>query len=122
MAMGDHNVHNDDLTWAEYTELVEEYGEDFLNEYKDVIFFITDVSSSDIINILINRVAALQSKYDRLVAAYKQDHPEFDEETGRLTWDVTIDASEQKTIEYSYRVTYPKGKTISYEEEYRGRW
>lgn len=80
MAMGDHNVHNDDLTWEEYTELVEEYGEDFLNEYKDVIFFITDVSSSDIINTLINRVAALQSKYDRLVAAYKQDHPEFDEE------------------------------------------
>ena len=46
----------------------------------------------------------------------------FDEETGRLTWDVTIDASAQKTIEYAYRVTYPKGKTISYEEEYRGRW
>ena len=35
-----------------------------------------------------------------------------------LTWDVTIDPGAQKAIEYTYRVTYPKGKEISYEEEY----
>ena len=41
----------------------------------------------------------------------------FASETGKLTWDVTINPGAQKAIEYTYRVTYPKGKEISYEEE-----
>ena len=71
---------------------------------------------------VIDRLPVSRDQDVRVIRENASENPEFDEETGRLTWDVTIDASEQKTIEYSYRVTYPKGKTISYEEEYRGRW
>ena len=79
MAMGDHQPHEEDMTWAQYQALVEEYGEDFLVEYKDSVFFITDISLNNIIKSLNQRVAALQQKYNALLAAYKVDHPEFEE-------------------------------------------
>ena len=71
---------------------------------------------------VIDRLPVSRDQDVRVIRDNASENPEFNEETGRLTWDVTIDANAQKTIEHAYRVTYPKGKTISYEEEYRGRW
>ena len=42
----------------------------------------------------------------------------FDAESGRLTWDVTLDAGARKTVEYAYSVTFPQGKVLMYEEDH----
>ena len=65
----------------------------------------------------IDRLPLSKEQEVRVIMESASENPHFDEETGRLTWDVTIDAGAQKSIEYAYRVSYPKGKTISYEED-----
>lgn len=66
---------------------------------------------------VIDRLPLSKEQEVRVIMESASENPHFDEETGRLTWDVTINAGAQKSIEYAYRVSYPKGKTISYEED-----
>lgn len=77
MAVGDHKPHENDITWAEYLALVAEYGPDFLEEYKDSIFFVKDISYDGVIRYLTSKISTLEAKYNRLLAAYQADHPDF---------------------------------------------
>lgn len=70
---------------------------------------------------VIDRMPVSREVDVRVTIENPSETPEIDGETGKLKWNVTLDASGKKTIEYAYRVTYPKGKTVSYANEYRGR-
>ena len=37
----------------------------------------------------------------------------YDEDTGILTWELTLQPGETKSVQFSYAVKYPKTKTIS---------
>ena len=68
MANEQRKVHEQDITWDDYVALAEQPG--FINNYKDQIFFVTDIEFSDAVDYLLNKVNELMIKYDRLVAAY----------------------------------------------------
>ena len=76
MANEQRKIHEQDITWDDYVALAEQPG--FINNYKDQIFFVTDIEFSDAVDYLLNKVNELMIKYDRLVAAYQEDHPDFD--------------------------------------------
>lgn len=76
MANEQRKMHEQDITWDDYVALAEQPG--FINNYKDQIFFVTDIEFSDAVDYLLNKVNELMIKYDRLVAAYQEDHPDFD--------------------------------------------
>ena len=76
MANEQRKMHEQDITWDDYVALAEQPG--FINNYKDQIFFVTDREFSDAVDYLLNKVNELMIKYDKLVAAYQEDHPNFD--------------------------------------------
>ena len=76
MANEQRKMHEQDITWDDYVALAEQPG--FINNYKDQIFFVTDIEFSDAVDYLLNSVNELMIKYDKLVAAYQEDHPNFD--------------------------------------------
>lgn len=76
MANEQRKMHEQDITWDDYVALAEQ--PDFMNQYRDQIFFVTDIEFSDAVEYLLNKVNELMIKYDRLVAAYQEDHPDFD--------------------------------------------
>lgn len=76
MANEQRKMHEQDITWDDYVALAEQ--PDFMNQYRDQIFFVTDIEFSDAVEYLLNKVNELMIKYDRLVATYQEDHPDFD--------------------------------------------
>ena len=76
MANEQRKMHEQDITWDDYVALAKQ--PNFMNQYKDQIFFVTDIEFSDVVEFLLNKVNELITKYDKLVAAYQKDHPEFD--------------------------------------------
>lgn len=76
MANEQRKMHEQDITWDDYVALAEQPG--FNNQYKDQIFFVTDIEFSDAVEYLLNKVNELMIKYDKLVTAYQEDHPDFD--------------------------------------------
>jgi len=68
MANEQRKMHEENITWDDYVALAEQ--PNFMNEYKDQIFFVTDIEFSDAVEYLLNKVNELMIKYDKLVAAY----------------------------------------------------
>jgi hypothetical protein len=38
---------------------------------------------------------------------------DFNNETGIITWAIKLQPGESKSIKFGYRLTYPKGRTLS---------
>ena len=76
MANEQRRMHEQDITWDDYVALAEQ--PDFMQNYRDQIFFVTDIEFSEAIVYLLDKVNNLTDRYNRLVTAYQQEHPEFD--------------------------------------------
>ena len=76
MANEQRKMHEQDITWDNYVALAEQ--PDFINNYRDQIFFVTDIEFSDAVEYLLNKVNELMTRYNKLIVAYQEDHPDFD--------------------------------------------
>ena len=76
MANEQRRMHETDITWDDYVALAED--PNFMENYSDQIFFVKDIEFSDAIEYLLNKVNNLTERYNTLIAAYQEDHPEFD--------------------------------------------
>ena len=68
MANEQRRMHEQDITWDDYVALAEQ--PDFMQNYRDQIFFVTDIEFSEAIVYLLDKVNNLTDRYNRLVTAY----------------------------------------------------
>jgi len=65
------------------------------------------------VDIKIEDQIPISSQKDIVVELLESSGATLDKGTGKLTWQVTLQPNEEKTVKFEYTVKYPKGKMVS---------
>ncbi|SDZ91196.1 mucoidy inhibitor MuiA family protein [Psychroflexus halocasei] len=65
------------------------------------------------ISLLVQERLPISQNDEIKVEDIKHDATFYDKDKGFLNWELTLDSQSQKTLKYSYKVKYPKGKSIN---------
>jgi uncharacterized protein (TIGR02231 family) len=96
-------------------KVVDKSGTKFLSAYKEQIFtydITVRNNKKEAINITINDQYPISTDKEIEVELLQKDKAKVNTETGLLTWDLKLKPAETEKIRISYKVKYPKDKTI----------
>ena len=96
-------------------KVVEKSGTRFLSSYKEQTFtydITVRNNKKEAIQLLLEDQYPISTDKEITIELLEKDKAKVNEETGILTWDINLAPNETKKIRMSYKVRYPKDKTI----------
>lgn len=96
-------------------KIADKSGTKFLSSYKEQTFtydIIVRNNKKEAVQILLEDQYPISSDKEMTVELLQSDKAKSNAETGILTWDLKLSPNEIKKIRISYKVKYPKDKTI----------
>lgn len=96
-------------------KIADKSGTKFLSSYKEQTFtydIVIKNNKKEAVEIMVKDQYPISSDKEMTVELLQSDKAKINAETGILTWDLKLSANETKKIRISYKVKYPKDKTI----------
>lgn len=96
-------------------KVVDKSGTKFLSSYKEQVFtydLIVRNNKKESINMILKDQYPVSTDKDITIELLDKDKASANEETGVLTWKIDLKPNETKKFRISYKVKYPKDKTI----------
>lgn len=96
-------------------KVVEKSGTRFLSSYKEQTFtydITVRNNKKEAIQILVEDQYPISTDKEITIELLEKEKAKINEETGILTWEINLGSNETKKIRMSYKVRYPKDKTI----------
>lgn len=96
-------------------KVVEKSGTRFLSSYKEQTFtydITVRNNKKEAIQLIMEDQYPISTEKEITIELLEKDNAKVNQETGILTWDLNLGSSETKKIRMSYKVRYPKDKTI----------
>jgi hypothetical protein len=96
-------------------KVVEKSGTRFLSSYKEQTFtydITVRNNKKEAIQLIMEDQYPISTEKEITIELLEKDNSKVNQETGILTWDLNLGSSETKKIRMSYKVRYPKDKTI----------
>lgn len=96
-------------------KIADKSGTKFLSSYKEQTFtydIVVKNNKKEMVQILLNDQYPISSDKEITVELLQSDKAKVNVETGILSWDLKLSPNEIKKIRISYKVKYPKDKTI----------
>ncbi|WP_445711245.1 mucoidy inhibitor MuiA family protein [Flavobacterium sp.] len=96
-------------------KVVDKSGTKFLSSYKEQVFtydLIVRNNKKESINMILKDQYPISTDKDITIELLDKDKASANEETGVLTWKIDLKPNETKKFRISYKVKYPKDKTI----------